>query len=244
MPDVASSKVGLIDQLWLPKIKEAKSIIYPRKKKVWMRLFTLTDGISFREISKFEEENLIKKEEVVAWVKTMIKRSRAEAESVGHVFDGHIYDNELFLGTSCQVRALFPFDVINLDFESQEPTLERGRIEIEMDKLEKIIILQNQHRRNKFVLMYTTLIDAFDIDANRVKQTSDLFTMSGWNGIEPNGFTGLITDSTLKQRYLQNYFEQLTRKYTYNCIPAILCLPCNTHSGEAQLFSIAGIFVR
>ena len=244
MPDVASSKVELIDQLWLPKIKEAKSIIYPRKKKVGMRLFTLTDGISFREISKFEEENLIQKEDVVAWVKTMIKRSRAEAESVGHVFDGHIYDNELFLGTSCQVKVLFPFDIINLDFESQEPTLERGRIEIEMEKLEKIIILQNQNRCNKFVLIYTTLIDAFDIDANRVIRTSDSFTMSGWNGIEPNGLTGLITDSTLKQRFLQHYFEQLIQKYIYKCIPVIACSPCNIHSCDAQLFSIAGIFVR
>jgi hypothetical protein len=244
MPDVTSSKIELIDRLWLPKIREAKSIIYPRKKKGRMRLFTLTDGISFREISKFEEENLIQKEDVVAWVKTMIKRSRAEAESVGTVFDGHIYDNELFLGTSCQAKVLFPFDIINLDFESQEPTLERGRIEIEMDKIEKIITLQNQHNCNKFVLMYTTLIDTCDIDANRVKQTSDSLSMSGWNGIELNGFTGLITDSALKQRYLQNYFEQLTRKYTYNCIPAILCLPCNIHSCDAQLFSIAGIFVR
>jgi uncharacterized protein YifN (PemK superfamily) len=209
-----------------------------------MRLFTLTDGISFGDISKFEEENLIQKEDVVAWVKTMIKRFRAEAESVGTVFDGHIYDNELFLGNSCQAKVLFPFDIINLDFESQEPTLERGRIEIEMDKLEKIIILQNRHSCNKFVLMYTTLIDTCDIDANRVKQTSDSLTMSGWNGIEPNGFTGLIIDSIVKQRFLRNFFEQLIRKYAYTCVPTIACFPCNINGLDVQLFSIAGIFMR
>jgi hypothetical protein len=200
-----------------------------------MRLFTLTDGTTFKEIFKLEEEKLIQREDVVAWVRTMQQRARAESESIGCVFDGHIYNDE-FLGPSCQLKAQFPFDIINIDFVAQGLLSEQGKIERELEKLEKIIALQNQMECNKFVLIYTTSIDAHEINATEVIRTSDSSFMNGWAGLGVISPFNLITDLNQKQKFIRDLFERLIQKYKYKCAPHVV--------DDTQLFSIVGIIVR
>jgi len=235
MPDIDSLKIELLDKLWLPKAKEARSLIYPkRRNNARMSLFTLTDGISLREILKLEEENLIQKENVVAWVRTMNKRWRVEAESVGCVLHGDVYDGP-FLGPSCEVATRIPFDIINLDFESQQPTSKQGRIENEIEKLAKIISLQGQKGCNKFVLIYTTFVDIYDINAKGIVEEF---------GLNLNGFANTVTDAAHKQSFLRVLFEKLIQKNAYKCASDVVCLSYGVPGSSVWLLSMVSIVTR
>jgi len=237
-------KDELIEELWLPKARETKALIYPRRKKnARMSLFTLTDGINLNEIFKFEEENLIQREDSVAWVTTMIKRNRVESESIGYVLDGHIYDQS-FLDSSCPLISRFPFDILNLDFGSQDPDLGQGRIEIEIKKLEKIISLQGQKNSERFLLIYTTLIDASSIEPQHIIQNSNAVTVDGWNGLDIRNSSSSITNSDNKRDFLLALFNKLLEKYDYNCHTGLACLTRECSRDREEVFSIAGIIVR
>lgn len=244
MPNASTLKDKLIDKLWLPEVKEAKKLIYPRRRKnARMSLLTLTDGIDMKEIFKFEEEKLIERQDVIAWVKTMIKRSRAEAESVGNVLDGSVYD-ESFLGSSCPLNNHFPFDIINLDFHSQEPVNEQGRLEKEVEKLETIINLQKQSECNKFILIYTTTIDACAFNTSTVFRVSDAVCVDNWGGLNLSGFAETISTGNEKKRFLEAFVNEVSRKHGYKCERGIKQLSNESLAESESLCSLAVILVK
>lgn len=242
MPNIDSIKAELIDKLWLPKVKEAKVLIYPRRKKnAKMKLFTLTDGINLGEIFKFESENLIQKEDVVAWVENMRKKFRVESESVDCV-DGSVYDGS-FLASSSQLHNRFPFDIVNLDFNSQEPMQRKGRIEAEVMMIERTIRLQHQTGGHIFVLIYTTILDTFEINGSEVIRVSDAIAVNGWGGLGLNQFANQITDSGQKMCFLQTFIEKLMQKYGYASRGNVTNLNYDNIKGNNKLFSLAAILV-
>ena len=238
-------KDQLIDNLWLPQVKEAKKLIHPRRRKnAQMSLLTLTDGIDMREIFRFEEEKLIEKQDVVAWVKTMNKRWRAEVvASVGYAYDGPVYDDS-FLDSSCLVSNNFPYDIINLDFHSQEPPNEQGRLEKEMKKIETIFSLQKQSACNRFVLIYTTIIDSFALNVNAIIQVSDAMHVIGWSGLNLDGFTNPISDFKQKKEFLEAFINRISEKYGYKCEGEIKHLSKRIGADSENLFSLAVIMVN
>lgn len=244
MPNITTLKNKLINESWLPEVKEAKKLIYPRRRKnARMRLLTLTDGIEMKEIFKFEEEKLLERQEVVAWVKTMIKRSRAEAESIGNVLDGSVYD-ESFLGSSCSVNNHFPFDIVNLDFHSQEPANDPGRLETETEKLEVVINLQKQAGCNKFLLIYTTLLDPCDFNTSIVVRASNTVLVNNWNGLNLSGFAETISTLDEKKSFLEVFVNEVIRKHGYQCEGGIKNLSNASLSDSENLFSLSAILVK
>lgn len=244
MPNIDSIKAELIDKLWLPKVKEAKALICPRRKKnARMRLFTLTDGINLKEIFKLESENLIQKEDVVAWVQTMQKKFRVESESVDCVLDGSVYDGS-FLTPASQLYDRFPFDIVNLDFNSQESMQREGRIEAEVMMIERAIQLQYQTGGRVFILIYTTILDTFDINGAEVMRVSDAIAINGWGGLGLNQFANQITDSDQKMCFLQTFIEKLMQKYGYASRGNVENLSYDNIGGNNKLFSLVAILVR
>jgi len=245
MPVMTALKEQLIDDLWLPQLKEAKKLICPRRRKnAQMSLLTLTDGIDMREIFRFEEEKLIEKQDVVAWVKTMNKRWRAEVvASVRYAYDGSVYDDS-FLDSSCLVRNHLPYDIINLDFHSQEPPNEQGRLEKETKKIETIFSLQKQFTCNRFVLIYTTVIDSFALNMNTIIQVSNTMHVNNWSGLNLDGFTNPVSDFEQKKEFLETFINKISEKYGYKCEGEIKHLSNRIGAGSENLFSLAVIMVN
>ncbi len=241
MADLDTLRGQLIEELWLPVVKEAGKHFYGRRKNKRMRLFTLTDGVLFGELIRFEGEGLIQRGDAVLWVSNMIKAVRAETESRGSVYSGSICDEEV-LGTVCPLRSLFPCDILNLDFSSQDYNSNNQRIEKEIGKTEQFLCLQNQKRNPGFVVLQSTVIDAEVLDRDAIKNFSDSMHENDWGGLTIDGFPQLVADNGQKRNFIKQVLQSLGQKYKYRALKitdAVKIIDANQ-----QLISIAGIFTR
>ena len=243
MFNVDNLKDQLIEGLWFSVVKEAGSAFYSRRKNKRMKLFTLTNGINFKEILKFEEEKLIQRADIVAWVVTDYnKRMRLEVESLGCILDGDIL-TEPILDTSSQLQSHFPCDIINLDFSSQGPNIRSGRVECEIECLEKNINLQNRRDGRRFVLIYTSIIDSNSINRDNIVQASNAFQISGWRGLNLTIFPQNISDPNQQKAFIEEAITKICQKYGYSKVRfnnSALAIPGH----QEQLYSIGGIIER
>jgi hypothetical protein len=83
--------------------------------------------------------------------------------------------------------------------------------------------------------MYTTFVDAYDIDAKGVVSVF---------GLNISGFANSITDSNHKQGFLRILFEKLIQKYAYKCATDVVCLSYEVPGGPGRLLSMASIVTR
>ena len=241
--NVDALKDRLIAELWLPIAIDAGTGFYPRlRKNKKMRLFSLTNDRNFNEIVKFEENKLTQREDVAVWTKDTLKRIRLETESIDIVLGGSLYEQSI-LGNNCPLHEHFPMDIINLDFTSQDPDLGNGRIEKELESLEKTVNLQNQKQGKNFLLMYTTIIDSNNLNKDGVIHTSDSIRVNGRDGLNINNFSQPLIDENSKKSFIEEVIKEICQKYGYRNSTSnnqVIDIPsCNE-----KLYSIAGIYVR
>jgi len=239
MPRISEIKTQLINNSWLPNVKVGGEILYPKlRKNKKMKLLTLTDDTNFQEITIFEQNNLTSKDYIIVWTHSHIKKLRLETElSPAKVFGPARYEDSI-LGPSFSLDNHFPFDIINLDFSSQNPDLESGRIEKEIQCLEKTIMLQMVHGNKGFILMYTTLLNSNNLDYINMVNTSNAIHMPGWSGLNPNDFSASITDHMGKSRCLENVLNKICSKYNYN--GQFKTEYCRTNETRKYVCSIVG----
>ncbi|HDY88521.1 MAG TPA: hypothetical protein ENH82_10490 [bacterium] len=244
MPDIYTLKDNLINELWLPTVKDARKLLYPRRRNnAKMKLLTLTNGINVNEINRFEECGLIQREDAVAWIiDDFNKRMRLEAEAPGVILEGDIF-LESILDPTSQIRDHFPFDILNLDFSSQEPILLDKRIECEVGCMEKILYLQNENNVRRLVLFYTTTINSHCIERDVIIEVSDAVQVDGWQGLTLSNFPSNISELVAQKSFLQSVLQALCQKYGYPNIQ-LTDLALNTTSNSIQLYSIAVIVER
>ncbi len=223
-------KYELIESLWLPMAEKAKAVIRPRRKQNFdLKLFTLSDGISFSEVDIFESHDLLKKSDVVAWTFDLMKKCRADTEGFDAVIDGDVY-NDFSLADDCPLRDYFPFDMINLDFTTQPPPSNSERIKGELENLEKCLNLQNQGI-TKFLLIYTTYLDEI-IAVDLVRQFSggDLFDTD-------------ICSSDEKRRFIREAIVRLASQNDFNCMDQI-CSDSLGLNGGQEIYSVVQILKK
>lgn len=243
MVNVDALKDRLITELWLPIAIEAGTGFYPKlRKNKKMRLLSLTNDRNFNEIVRFEENKLTQREDVAVWTKDTLKRIRLETESIDIVLGGSLYEQSI-LGNNCPLQEHFPRDIINLDFTSQDPDLGNGRIEKELESLEKTVNLQNQKQGKNFLLIYTTIIDSCNLDKDGIVRTSDSIRINGWGGLNINNFSQPLSDENEKKAFIEEAIKGMCQKYGYRNSRSnnqVIDIPsCNE-----KLYSIAGIYVR
>ena len=243
MYNIDALKDQLIDSLWFAKARDAGATFYSRRKNKRMRLLTLTNGINFNEILKLEEGQLIQRADIVAWVVSDFnKRMRLEVESVGCILEGDIL-TETILDASSELHNHFPRDIINLDFSSQDPNMQNGRIEQEMLCLEKNINIQKQKGGEKFVVIYTTILDSHSINKDEVIRASDALRISEWLGLNLSNYSENISDISQQKAFIEEVLRKICQKYGYpniNLDNSTLAIPGH----QEQLYSIAGIIER
>lgn len=243
MVNVDALKDRLIDELWLPKIKEVAAIFYPRRKKNFkLRLFTLSDGINFNEIMKFESEKLIIRTDMAVWIiSDFHKRARVEIENVGDILEGDILSDTICDSTS-QLCNIFPCDIINLDFSTQQSNAIQ-RIKSEIICIEKNINLQNQKGAQNFLLLFTSIFDMLPVEVNQIVQDSNTIQTQGWTGLSLSSFPQSVNDKNQLEELLKISVRQICQKYGYQNV-VIVTLSIDIPNCQDKLFSMAMVVKR
>lgn len=217
MSKISEIKEQLLNDLWLPHVKRGGDIFYPKlRKSKKMKLLTLTDDTNFQEIIIFEQNNLTSKEYVVVWTYSHIKKLRLETElSPARVLGTTRYEDSIS-SPSFSLSSHFPFDIINLDFSSQDPDLESGRVEKEIECLENTIRLQRAQSNKGLVVIYTTLLNSNSLDYMSIVNTSNAIHVPGWSDLASGNFSPSITDQMEKIRCIESVLSKICSKYGYD----------------------------
>lgn len=131
-----------------------------------------------------------------------------------------------------------PFDVTNLDFSSQDPSFDEGRVEKEIISIEKTIKLQKTRYNNNFILIYTTILNSNNLNLTFLCGASDALQVAGWQGLKLDGYPVNISDNNQKINCIENLLYKITKKYNYHCNFNKINLPLNEHK---VVFSICGL---
>lgn len=215
MSEISDIKTQLLNDLWLPSAKKGGEVLYPRlKKNKKMKLLSLTDDRNFQEIGIFEEEALITRDRVIAWTNSHLRKLRLETElSPAKVFGTTRYEDSVS-GSSFALSEYFPFDIINLDFSSQNPDLESGRIEKEILSLERTVKLQRDNNCAGFVLVYTTLLDSHSLNYQNIVTASNALHIPQWSGLDLEDFSSSVTGREEKISCLESVINGICSKYS------------------------------
>lgn len=229
----------LITQLWCPTAMDAAPTLCPRRRRnKRMKVLTLTDW-NFHEITAFERNDLTKRDLVVAWTQSHQNVWRLETELGKSTVMGSARYEDAIINDTQSISCHFPFDVVNLDFSSQNPLQTDGRIEREIKSVEYSIKIQNGTGSNGLVIIYTTKIYSNSLDSSSVKQASDAIVIQGWPGLSINGFSSQITDYNEKIRFIKGVIEKICNKYNYCGSFSELSLVSS--GGSERIYSIAGL---
>lgn len=190
-----------------------------------MKLLTLTSDKGYQEVTKLEENNLTRKECVIAWTYSHIKKLRLETEiSPVRVVGTTKYEDSV-VSSSFSISGDFPFHILNLDFSSQDPSFETGRIEKEIKGLENTLMIQKRKGGTTFALMYTTVLNSTHLNYKNIAETSNSLHVSGWQGLSLGDFPSEVTDQTHKMRCIEAVLEKMFAKYGYRYEIASTCIP-------------------
>ncbi len=211
--EIAAIKDKLIDELWFPFAKEGGDVFYrKRKKHKKMSFFTLTNDLNHREITDFIGKGLTEKDKIIAWTHSFQKMLRLETFTGCDVKGGSRFE-DLNSSVSLPLTESFPFDIVNLDFSSQDPYSELGRVEKEIKVTEAAIRLQISKQTNEkgFILLFTTLIDEFSVSKELVLSNS--LPVAGWAGLQLAEFQSPIVNLDDKIGLIERVLKQVISKY-------------------------------
>jgi hypothetical protein len=217
MTDINQCKLRFIHDLWLPVVKKSTKYFFPKKRSNFeMSLFTLTADTNFEEITYLSNEKLIQTSKTVVWTYASQKRWRLEPDLPDSTIVGLAkYENSISDG-GFDIEELFPFNIINLDFSSQDPEYEQGRLEKEIHSLEKTISVQ-QRKDGDCVLIFTTILNGNNLNFNLVCTNSDSIHSNGWSGLN-NGnhsIVSIIQKNEEKIEALKYILCRMFEKYRY-----------------------------
>lgn len=220
IPSVNSVKDQLLEELWIAFVRRSGSLFYPRLRKKRMKIFTLTSDTNFLEIPKFVESKLTNKKNILAWNYSHIKVWRLETEpqiSPAIVLGATRFEDSI-LSNNHPLINYFPFDVLNLDFSSQEPGSHEGRMEKEIQSLERTIEIQKRVgvQLGGFALIYTTLLNSREINCHTIIQRSDDMRFQRWPGLNLNDQPVRTSNQVEKMRIVEKILCQLTSKYGFD----------------------------
>lgn len=211
-------KSQLVDNLWLDMVLKLGNLISPRKKKSnkELKLLTLTNVNNLDEVVKFTEGKIIKRSEVFGWNSKTIPKMRLEGEGFRVV--GGPTKFEKAICSDQDLRENFLFDIINLDYTSQNPEKIEGRLEDELNSIEQAIFLKYGHvnsDKTYYGILFTTMINNCNVDLLKINENSCDIRPPVWTGYTFNTFIDPLTDIQDKIQLIQMIFQQLEDKYSY-----------------------------
>jgi hypothetical protein len=205
MSSLDNVKTSLLHELWLPLAINGGNQIFPhRRKHKMMKLFTLTANT--QEVEAFEENKLTKREYVVAWHHSYLQSLRLEAAlGPSKILHEGRFDDAIILDGQ-EIADDLLSDIVNLDFLSQQPVVSAmGRIEKEINGVSILVRILCDSQVNDFILLYTTLIDHFDLNSDNLTFPYNL----------PLGFSNPVCHTENKIEFVKLTLSSILRNYRY-----------------------------
>jgi hypothetical protein len=178
------------------------------------------------------QERLTSRDEIFLWTYDHIKRMRLEAERF-QVMPTAKYEDTI-ISSSQVISDHFPFEVLNLDFLSQEPTIGEGRVEMEIESIEATVRLQKAKQTvslKGFVMIYTTPLDEIAVDVGKLANRLNAYHVDGWMGVTVSEYPSIVKSVKEKVEVIEKLLAEISKKYGYEV------LGCN-HMTPNELVSI------
>jgi hypothetical protein len=190
--------------------------------------------MEYQEIKTFEENQLTKREDVVAWTYSQLQGYRLDTE-LGRskvICEGRLDDVTNVEGHS--ISESFPCHILNIDFSSQSPSLNiKGRIEKELRGGQLLIGLLNHFELKGFILFYTTIFDQASLNLADVP----------FPVILPLGMPNLADDVTKKADFVQGILSSVVQINNYSILEA-RCIILDIDNHTDKVFSIGILALR
>jgi len=234
-------KNKLINEFWFPNIVEYSKILYPRLKiNKKLRVLTLTHDSNHSEIEKLIKDKLSISENIVAWTYSHFKAIRITSDLPPViVLFGKKFEDALMIA-ELQLQKYLPFDLYNLDFSTQEPIFEAGRLEREINCIEKVILKQKEEKK-EFILIYTTIINSNVINLNLLADESNRNYVTRWPGLILNKYPKIVNEKKLKISCLEELIFQIAKKHGYFFLQKH---KTHQYNDNKMILSIAGLLGR
>jgi hypothetical protein len=182
-------------------------------------MLSLTSDENFVEIPAFVDAKLTLRDTVFLLTYSNFRRMRLESEGFEVLTTARYED--IISSTSNELTESFPFEILNLDFLSQDPTAHDGRVEREIESIEITFKLENERQSGAlrgFILIYTTLIDEKTIDLRGLVTKLNSHSVDGWSGMNPSHYPNAATTLDQKLSSLEKLVKDMAAKYGYTVI--------------------------
>lgn len=226
-------KALLVRDLWLPLAIRGGDQLFPKRRNhKRMKLFTLTN-MNYQEVEEFENCRLIKREYIVAWTHSHLEALRLEADlGKSKVMTEGRFDDEINIDSGV-ISDRLPFDIINLDYFSQLPVNDIGRIEKEINGGQILITLMGNHPIKGFVLLFTTQLDQCDLSFNQLS-----FPIQ-----QPPGLPNPISNMNDKVEFIKHAINSILLLNNYIIVESNeLCI--SIENSPDLVFSIGFVLLR
>ncbi len=225
---ISEIKSIFISELWLPLSFAYGKFKAPRiRKNRDFRFFTLTTGFDYSEIEKFVKNNISKYNNTIAWTNNSTKKYRIETGVRVRVFNQAKYEDINL--EHHQVSNFFPFDIINLDFLSQDDWNSPNKLVKVIKSYGETIRCQSAKDSSSFLIILTLPIDVSPILGGQFDTLRD--------------FPGVITKCTSFLFPIQNTDEKIsfleTLLITIISEGGFEVIDCKTKSTQQPLSAIS-----
>lgn len=170
--DFSLIKTDLVSTMWKKHIIKVGNYIAKRRKHKLLNTLTLTHSVNTSEIKQLKDDKISKKDDIVMWNCHLQVRMRLESE--GPIARGGA-KFEHAIGIDPTLKENFNFDIVNLDYTSQNPRKINGRLEDELLSLEHVIINRRKCLNGKkySLILFTTMINRCDVITNAIISASN-----------------------------------------------------------------------
>lgn len=192
---ISEIKSLFISELWLPVSLDLGKMKAPRiRKNKDFRFFTLTTGFDYSEIEKFVKSNISKYDKTIAWTNNSTKKYRIETGVRVKVFNQAKYEDINL--EHHQVSNFFPFDILNLDFLSQDDWNSPSKLLKVIKSYGDTVKCQDAKDSSSFLIILTVPID----DSPILKEQFNIL----------RDFPGVITKCSSFPDSIQNSDEKIS----------------------------------
>jgi len=138
----SDAKQRILEESLLPRAVALGDTCYPRlKRNKRMKVLTLTNESNWTEINALKNNKLTTNDDIFGWTSSISRRARLET-CVPIKFMGSGRFEDYVSANGSALADFFPFDVLNLDFNSQYTENYAGRLVKEIIALELVLRLQ------------------------------------------------------------------------------------------------------
>lgn len=205
--DISQVKSQLLRELWGPygnKIGEINA--RTKRKNKELDVLTLTSDFNYEEIEYLVNSRISKYEKIVAWTNNSTKKMRLEPYVKVRILNQAKFE-DINLGRH-RVGKLFPFDIINLDYLSQDDWDSNSKLLKVVGSFNEILKSQKNNSHPNFAIFLTVPLTEEPI--RKSDACGKVLPVSFKE--EYSSYPNEVVGEEMKARFLENLFLSLLRE--------------------------------